>query len=273
MNKFFAILLMGFIFFFSCAKDKTDDQKIQDYIAANNLKMQSTSEGVYYSIDSAGTGSVMPGATDIVYATYKFSLLDGTVISDLTNSSPDTFFLASTIAGLKIGLQKFTKGARGKIIVPSVLGFGGVSYTGIPANSVLVFNNIKVTDFESGDENVRIKKFLAQKGWTNYQKTPEGLYYVIDTIGTGTAMPTLSSSVTVIYKGYFFNGTVFDSNSDGATFKLNNVIQGWQIGIPLFKKGGKGKLIVPSSLGYGNQISGSIPANTPLVFEIELVSF
>ncbi len=271
MYKYFALLLLSSFFIVSCKKEQTDDQKIQDYIASKQLKMQSTSEGVYYSIDSVGTGTTMPASTDIVYATYQLSLLDGTLAGD-TKTVPDTFFLGNTLRGLQIGFQKFTKGARGKIIIPSALGLGITPFGNIPVNSILIFDT-KVVDFEPSDENSRIKKFLAQKGWNNYKTTTEGLYYIIDSLGTGTAMPTVSSEVTVKYKGYLLNGTVFDSNDLGYTSTLNKLIKGWQIGIPFFKKGGKGKLVMPSSLGYGSQATGIIPANSPLVFEIELVSF
>jgi FKBP-type peptidyl-prolyl cis-trans isomerase FkpA len=49
------------------------------------------------------------------------------------------------------------------------------------------------------------------------------------------------------------------------------VIRGWQLGIPEFKTGGFGKLIIPSSLAYGPSGSGSIPPNAVLVFDVELI--
>jgi len=101
--------------------------------------------------------------------------------------------------------------------------------------------------------------------------TGSGLYYVVTTPGANL-QPAPNSNVTVKYKGYLTNGTVFDESSDlGATFNLTGVIKGWQEGIPLFKKGGKGKLIIPSALAYGGQASGKIPANSVLIFDIELL--
>jgi FKBP-type peptidyl-prolyl cis-trans isomerase FkpA len=80
------------------------------------------------------------------------------------------------------------------------------------------------------------------------------------------------STVTVAYKGYLTDGTVFDeSDSNGITFSLRNVIQGWQEGIPLFKEGGSGMLLIPSALGYGSSSQGQIPANSVLIFEITLI--
>ena len=94
--------------------------------------------------------------------------------------------------------------------------------------------------------------------------------------GTG-ANPITSSRVTVHYEGFLLNGDKFDSSIDRgqpSTFPLTSVIRGWQIGIPLFKAGGKGKLILPSGLAYGRQGAGnSIPPNSVLVFGVELISF
>ncbi|MEI6409778.1 MAG: FKBP-type peptidyl-prolyl cis-trans isomerase [Bacteroidota bacterium] len=58
-----------------------------------------------------------------------------------------------------------------------------------------------------------------------------------------------------------------------ATFPLSSLIKGWQEGIPLLKKGGKGTFFIPSALGYGSQDQGAIPANSVLIFEITLVDY
>jgi FKBP-type peptidyl-prolyl cis-trans isomerase FkpA len=101
--------------------------------------------------------------------------------------------------------------------------------------------------------------------------TGSGLYYVISMQGTGSN-PGLGSTVRVAYKGYLTSGSVFDqSSSAGISFGLNSVIKGWQEGIPLFKQGGRGKLLIPSALAYGSQSVGGIPANSVLIFDIELL--
>ena len=103
------------------------------------------------------------------------------------------------------------------------------------------------------------------------QFTSTGLWYSIQTNGTGVQAYN-GATVKVIYAGFLLNGTAFDaSENTGATFSLNNVIKGWQQGIPKFKEGGKGKLIIPSALGYGTQAQGSIPKNSVLIFNIELL--
>lgn len=101
--------------------------------------------------------------------------------------------------------------------------------------------------------------------------TGSGLYYVKDTIGTGLGCVS-TSDVTVAYTGYLVDGTVFDqSSAAGVTFNLQQVIKGWTEGIPHFKEGGVGKLLIPSALGYGDQATGGIPANSVLIFDIKLI--
>jgi FKBP-type peptidyl-prolyl cis-trans isomerase FkpA len=125
---------------------------------------------------------------------------------------------------------------------------------------------------KSQTDDEKIKAYIASKGW-QMQVTPEGVYYRIDSAGVG-GNPTLSNNVTVRYKGSLLDDTVFETSKvAGVTFPLSGVIKGWQLGIPKFKKGGGGKLIIPSSLAYGSSGQGSIPGDAPLVFDVTLLDF
>ncbi len=119
-----------------------------------------------------------------------------------------------------------------------------------------------------------IQDYLDSEALTA-QSTPSGLHYIIDEPGSGEERPSISSVVEVMYSGYFTNKSVFDATSDGQTveFALANVIQGWQEGLQLFKKGGSGTLLLPSSLGYGAFPPPGIPPNTVLIFDVTLVNF
>lgn len=120
------------------------------------------------------------------------------------------------------------------------------------------------------DEDV-ILQYISDNN-LNAEPTGSGLYYVINTAGNGN-VPNINSIVTVAYKGTLTDGTIFDqSDANGLTFPLTNVIQGWQEGIPLFSEGGSGILLIPSALGYGNQAIGNIPRNSVLIFEVTLVN-
>ena len=120
------------------------------------------------------------------------------------------------------------------------------------------------------DEDI-ILQYISDNN-LNAEPTGSGLYYVINTNGNGN-VPDINSIVTVAYKGTLTDGTIFDqSDANGLTFPLTNVIQGWQEGIPLFSEGGSGILLIPSALGYGNQPIGNIPANSILIFEVTLIN-
>lgn len=96
-----------------------------------------------------------------------------------------------------------------------------------------------------------------------------GFYYTIQSPGSG-AKPTVCSNVTVNYRGTLTNGEEFDSGND-VSFGLNQLILGWQEGIPLIAPGGSITLYLPPTLAYGAQAQPGIPANSILVFKIDLV--
>ena len=127
----------------------------------------------------------------------------------------------------------------------------------------------------SASEIANVQAYLTTNSITATQH-PSGFFYKINQAGTGQAVVNLCSMVTVKYAGRLTNGTYFDPTTPGttstATFALWQVIVGWQKGVPLISAGGKISLYIPPSLGYGSVPKGSIPANSILIFDIELVS-
>jgi FKBP-type peptidyl-prolyl cis-trans isomerase len=108
----------------------------------------------------------------------------------------------------------------------------------------------------------------------NVKSLPSGLQYEVLKAGTGEK-PTPTSKVTTHYHGTLIDGTIFDSSverKEPATFPVNGVIKGWQEALPMMNVGSKWKIYVPSALAYGSRPAGKIPANSILIFEIELLS-
>jgi peptidylprolyl isomerase len=106
--------------------------------------------------------------------------------------------------------------------------------------------------------------------------TPSGLKYTDLVVGTGPS-PRPGQTATVNYTGTLTDGTKFDSSYDhGQPYSFvvggGGVIKGWDEGIRTMKVGGRRRLVVPPALGYGAMARPNIPANSTLVFEVELLS-
>lgn len=121
-------------------------------------------------------------------------------------------------------------------------------------------------------DDATIQQFIKEHK-TDAVNKHEDVYYTMIKEGTGRQVK-VTDTVTVFYKGYLLSdGSVFDQTKEKpATFPLNRLIKGWQIGVPLLKKGGKIKIMIPSGLAYSIKTrSPKIPPNSILVFEIEVV--
>ncbi len=128
----------------------------------------------------------------------------------------------------------------------------------------------KTSEEQAREDEETIVAYIADNN-LNAQPTGSGLYYVIENPGNNV-QPNSNSTVTVEYRGFLTDGTVFDqSPAGGSTFSLGGVIPGWQEGIPLFGEGGSGLLLIPSALGYGSESVGDIPANSVLIFDVKLI--
>jgi len=276
-----------------------DDKLLKEYIKTKNLKTEKTASGIYYVIDKKGNGKHATAA-DKVKVHYKGYKLDGSTFdSSYDRGQPIEFPLSGVIKGWTEGIPLFEEGGKGTLLIPSSLAYGQNAPPGstIKANEVLIFDVelIKINpepevveapspvkaapaaeEANSPDPSTQdqlIQDFI-KKNNLNAQKTASGLYYVIDKKGNGKHA-TAADQVKVHYKGTLLDGTKFDSSYDRnepITFPLSGVIRGWTEGIPLFEEGGKGKLIIPSALGYGpNGAGGVIQPNEILVFDVELL--
>lgn len=128
-----------------------------------------------------------------------------------------------------------------------------------------------------GRNKAAAKDFLAKNAQEKGVKTTaDGLQYKVLIPGDAKA-PAIAPSdeVTVNYRGKLLDGSEFDSSyarGQPATFKVNGVIKGWQEALVLMKPGAKWQLFVPPELAYGTRPQRKIPANSLLIFEVNVVS-
>ena len=119
------------------------------------------------------------------------------------------------------------------------------------------------------------KAFFAENAKKEGVHTrPSGLQYSVLTEGTGPT-PKETDTVTVHYRGTLLDGTEFDSSyakGQPEMFDVNAVIPAWNEALKMMKVGSRWQLFVPSELAYGREEMGRIPANSALIFEVELLS-
>jgi len=144
-TRTFSIIAISLLFVLmnSCTKDndftEKDDNSIREYLQKNDLSAQKTGSGLYYIVKEPGS-SQKPNIASRVTVHYKGYLLDGSEFECSYASSPLTFFLRDVITGWQEGLQLYGEGGEGTLLIPSHLAYGNTQRTGIPANSVLIFD-------------------------------------------------------------------------------------------------------------------------------------
>jgi len=159
-----------------------------------------------------------------------------------------------------------------KNFVLALIGIGLFFFIGSCAKSAEP-GYITCTGPKPAQDSTALLAYASANGITPTLDTT-GLYYEIIDSGAGVR-PTLNSKIFVTFVGKLMTGFTFDSvgNSASTNYLLSNLIQGWQIGIPKIMKGGHIKLLIPSAFGYGcaGSSSGTIPPNSPLYYDIQLV--
>lgn len=106
------------------------------------------------------------------------------------------------------------------------------------------------------------------------KELPCGILYRVLEEGTGDSTPRLNSIVTVHYRGSLINGREFDNSwrrNYPEAFRLNEVIEGWQIALQRMHIGDHWIVYIPYTMGYGTRTSGPIPAFSTLIFEVQLL--
>jgi FKBP-type peptidyl-prolyl cis-trans isomerase FklB len=144
------------------------------------------------------------------------------------------------------------------------------------------FNQLRTQITAKTQEKAKANKALGDKWLAENATKPgvkkaesnSGLYYKVVQEGSGET-PKATDKVSVKYTGKLIDGTVFDSTDQNAgqprQFMVNGVIPGWKEGLQLMKKGSKYEFYIPSDLAYGERAQRQIPANSALIFEVELL--
>ncbi len=219
---------------------------------------------------------------------------DGPGVLAMANSGPDTngsqfYITLSAVPQLDGSYSVFGRVVQGqpvvnaikrgdKIISVKILRLGGAAkaFTVTQASFDALVAKVKADRERKRTEARKMDMGTIAKKFPGMTTAKSGLMYKILKKGSGGS-PVNGAAVTVHYTGSLLDGTVFDSSVQRgapATFKIGQVIQGWNEALLTMKKGEKRLLVIPPELGYGARgYPGAIPGNAFLVFEVELISF
>jgi len=126
-------------------------------------------------------------------------------------------------------------------------------------------------DFRFNEDMKLIGQYIAANDLQDVQMDENGLHYIIKNPGNPSGLvPADNSKVAVRYKGQLMNGLVFDQR-DSIEFELNTLVQGFRLATRKLREDGSIFVIIPSHLGYGSTGRQGIPANSILVFDIDLL--
>jgi peptidylprolyl isomerase len=233
-----------------------------------------TASGLRYLIFKHKGGSEKPNHADKVWVNYIAKLADGTEFDNsYKRGEPYAFQLGmgKVIAGWDQGIALLSLGDSALLIIPPSLGYRDKEHAGAPPNSTLYFYVVL--------EKIKEPAFVTEYNWQNkpLHTTASGLKYYVVKEGRGL-QAYKGAMVKVDYTGYLTNGKMFESsvlNETPVEFQLGvgAVIKGWDEGIMLMQLGAKYRFIVPPNLAYGDAeaAGGTIPANSTLVFDCELL--
>ncbi|MEJ6980644.1 FKBP-type peptidyl-prolyl cis-trans isomerase [Pedobacter sp. P351] len=288
LYKSFCLLFIALFLFSACEKEyetiqELDAKDIESYISRNNLSFEKGTNGIYYKVLKAGTGSDL-AYSDKIPLIYTVRSLDGTYINADTIANhyggSGQFFGYFTPEALRTTIKEVLKKRRGEIrvLVPSNLAYGRNGSGAIPGNASLDYT-VKLLDEQSipAYDDASINSYMQSNNLSGFTKTSAGLYYKITALGTGSPIH-VDSILTIQYTGKFLNGSIFQqTGTDNAVLTLSETIDAWKQALPLIKGGGTMRVLAPSALGYGtagrqDQFgSFSIPPFSCLDFDIKVI--
>jgi len=270
MKKTQLLILPAILFFAACTPNP--------YPGFNQ-----TEDGLFYKFHVSGDG-IKPKTGDYTYVFIKYTDASGEVYLDnrggeallipiFETSYPGDIYDALKMmsegdsATFLIGMSDFFELTAGTKLPPEVEGDGKLTFE-------IKMDKVKTREQMVAAEMQTLSEFLSENNITT-PANPSGLIFIEDSPGRGP-LAVAGDTVSVHYRGTLLDGTVFDSSlerNEPFEFELGKgvVIQGWEEGLNMMREGGKARLIIPSSLGYGNNDLGAIGPYSTLMFEVELI--
>ncbi len=231
-----------------------------------------TDSGLVYIETQAGDGRT-PEEGDIVTMNVIGMLDDGTVFADTyTDGAPITATATDEdlFVGWKEGLLLMQEGGKARLVIPPDLAFGSEGAGGVIPPDATVTMDIELISAEAPPEPTAVDE-------ADLTTTDSGLQYYDITEGEGD-MPVEGQEVVVNYVAWLQDGEKFIASSanqggEPLTFAIGSdtVFPGWDEGVSTMQKGGKRLLVIPPDLALGAEGGGSIPPNSTLLMEIELI--
>jgi len=302
----FSLLIAVVAGFVSCRKTDTDpdikqfdEEQIQAYIKSNGITgMQRDASGIYYKVLKAGTGTALDYA-DSISLVFTLHSVDGLYAStDSVATNHYSGYLGHISASgyplaLQTAIYELVKNNGGKIrlLIPSHLAYGanGVGSgssttvnTRIAGNQSLDYYvnvmNDKDDDNQNTYDDLVIKNYLIANNLTGFQRTPSGLYYLIQRPGVGTTPVTDDSYVNCFYTFQLLNKFIFNQynvEGAGAQLEIPDVIPGISEAFKSFATTGTKMIIVmPSYLAYGRPgiPAQNVPGNSCVRFDVQVLN-
>jgi peptidylprolyl isomerase len=255
-----AFVMLAFI---AGAQEKAKSIKVK------KPKTVKTASGLEYTITEKGSGK-KPQNGDKVKVHYTGKLTNDTVFdSSVGRGQPFEFKLGAgqVIKGWDEAFLLLQEGDKATIKFGPELGYGSQAMGKIPSNSTLIFD-VQLLEVIEG-----IKPFDVKGKDT--VTTASGLKFILVSPNKTGEQAVNGSKVTANYSAFFMDGKMFDSSIErGQPLKANigkgQLFTGLEEGLSMMRKGEKARMIIPSKLAFGDKGNGPIPANTDIIFDIEL---
>ncbi len=298
----FTLLLFSAIGLLSCRKTtvypaikQVDESQIQAYISAHGITgmkrdtVGGDTSGIYYKIILPGIPGTSYQYTDSIAFVYTLSTFDGLYTSsDTTFNHYDNYAGHIVTTALPYGLQLvihnvLQRGGSMRVLIPSRLAYGVAGYgsgSSQNANSKIAGNQCidyyihSITD-EAAYDDLVIKNFLAANGYTGYQRSPTGVYYLLHTPGTGTVPIPNNTTITDTYTASLLNATIYDqfntTDGSGTAQDVPDLPVGLQQGLKAYVTAGAYvSFFIPSTLAYGKDVFNAVPANSVIHYEMRV---